>query len=159
MGDLQQSSPVDLEKECGSSRHEIPPWGQPGKGRQIWWDGRPISGDPERIDMKELFLELGFYESSKEEMGQWIRAETPGSKRAEAFTVSDDDLYFNGLGANPKVEIHRTRKNRSISLEVYVDNRFGYDQNISWRYKIRYDSSIGRWVFEEIGTVRGHLVR
>jgi hypothetical protein len=140
------------QKACSSHTTETPPWGDTKCKESVWEEGRLILHDPTTLDMKGVFLELGFYESSRDTMADWIRSKSAGDR----ILVSKNFLYFRGDGADPQLELTRKYQDEQIVFEVFVENSSGPDHSISWHYKLRYLPSKNRWVFLGINPVRNH---
>ena len=127
--------------------YETPPWGNLNEKNQIWIDGRKIIGSPESFEMKDLFIELGFFEVSREEMIHWISNKRNFSRN---FVIGENYLKFKGDGVSSELEIQRYYDKIGMKLNVIVKNSSGWNTNKYWRYLIRYSRSKNKWIFEEI---------
>ncbi|MEO7097752.1 MAG: hypothetical protein ABI162_00190 [Luteolibacter sp.] len=135
---------------------EVPPWGILGIKNQIWNIGRPILQDPTNVDMKSLYIELGFYEAQRESMDRWIQSTSNDVEFAKQVKVADNFLHFSGDGVSPQLEIERKYDNGIMNLDVFVDNSNGWDDTISWHYLIRYCNVKNKWIFDTIECVHDH---
>jgi hypothetical protein len=130
---------------------DVPPWGDIRYKGRAWVEGRPIIKNPATATMREVFLDLGFYDSDRNAMG--------GGLERESSCESRNYFFYRGSGADPKLEIYRKSESGGFVLEVYVANSAGFDNSISWRYDIGYDVDSNHWVFQRIEGVRNHRWR
>jgi len=141
------NSPAPTQGGIGDQ--EIPPWGTVGHQSKIWAEGRTIMKNPVTATMREVFLDLGFYESDRADV-------VDNDSEQKLWFSSQDYFLYRGSGANPKLEIFRKNEEGAFALEVYVANSAGIDHSLSWRYIIGYDARSNHWVFRCVEIAHDH---